>query len=328
VKRSAIMLLGLGVVLIVFAGCSADITGGAEVTINARVIADEADRASRVASEVSVNITPSSYRIALTYFALVDSEGSEVAIVELDEPEIFDFSTAYGSGLLLGKRTIPKGTYVGYKMRFTYLEMVAPVAFDVPTWSTDSSHPYVTGSLVESVRTFEDHTFRCYYNTDGNYWKRDVLLLQEGDTPDDNTWVWMRREVEDSEGNRNFFIDQTSHPSFGVVDLFDNSTFWGDSDDYDDETVLVTVASAALAGGTEDASMDPFSFTRDETLVLNIDIIDTFNFWEVTGSDYENGKLDLGPSYDEIPIGEGTVELYGDKGFHPFMPEFTLTPIS
>jgi len=72
--------------------------------------------------------------------------------------------------------------------------------------------------------------------------------------------------------------------------------------------------------------MESFSISATSKIMPNIHIADSFNFWEDT-DDLTNGnkeKWDFGPTYDEIPIGGGPITYYGDKGFHPFMPSFSL----
>jgi len=70
------------------------------------------------------------------------------------------------------------------------------------------------------------------------------------------------------------------------------------------------------------------------TVVLTIDISYSFNFWEDTTSAFHNSsdsvvKLDFGPACREVPTDPEPIVTYqlGDKGFHPFMPSFSLVKI-
>ena len=317
--------LALVAVLMLLAGCDDSLTGEAEVSLYASVDAGSAER-----TESSLSITPSNYVVGLTYFALERDDGIVVPIIESDDPIRYDLSDAVGSlSLFMGKKTIPLGTYTGYRMRFTYLEMDMESSFDVPSWSTDNTHPLVSASRDEEVMVHASHTFRMYFNTDGPYWKRDMVVKSGEDTlTGDPIWSWMHASLEDTDGRRSFFVESETHPidDLGFINLFDDRDFWQDPADYGNPETLITIVSGSTVGGL-DASITPFTVSMDRDLLLTIDILETFNFYETDdGSKYDNGKLDIGPYYDEIPIGTGDLTWYGDHGFHPFMPSYALAP--
>jgi hypothetical protein len=305
----------LGALLITLSACSLFPGSEGDVAVYINLSAESWSDSRAPGDEADVNITPDSYKLAITYFALVDDSGGEVVIVNQEDdpadiPMVFDFSPPLGSGLLLGRKMIPRATYVGYKMRFLYIEMDMPVQFQVPAAASDSAHPYA--SADEDARTF-----RQYYNTDGSFHKRDFLV--EDETGSD--WYWMRRNIESA--GVPFFIstaDGAAHPDFNILDLFANDAFWGDMEDYDDESVLVTIESETNA----DAVMESFTLGLLEQLLLTVDITDTMNFKEIEGGAYEDGSLDIGPTDDTA----SPSTQYGDQGYHPMMPRLNLQPFT
>lgn len=312
---------------LILVGC--EMNNEAEVTIQA-VIADFRSTASRVDEDDDVSITPTDYKIALTYFALIQDDGTVVPIIESETPVVYDFSDSVGAtGLLLGKKTVPKATYSGYEMRFTYLEMDLLSAFAVPSESVDADHTLVTESEDDlgEIRHFIN-TYRMYFNTDGEYYKRDLVVKTGEDEAGSGIWSWMRRAIEHAADA--FFITSATHPSqeIGLIDLFSNEAFWGSADDYDNPTTLITVSTEDTSGGV-DARITPFSLSLDKTLLLTIDTSNTFSFKETLASEYDNDNLDLGPYLDAIPIGtdSGEDHRYGDHGYHPMMPAFNLSGI-
>ncbi len=309
-------------------GCS-EAAGEAEVSLEA--VIDTVSRSTRSTdTEVSRNITPSTYKIALTYFALIRKDGVVIPLIEEESAVVHDFSGHFTSPpLLLGKKRIPVGEYTGYEMRFTYLEMDLECSFSVPSWSTDAGHVLVTSThdaTDSSILRHQSNTLRLYFNTDDKYHKRDMVV--EYDTGDGPGWAWMRRELENSDGNKSFFLDTVTHPTVGIIDLFSNDAFWGSSDDYDNPDTSITIRSGSTTGGL-DATMEGFRISATSKIMLTINISESFNYYEDTDDlTYgTNSKLDFGPIYDEIPIGSGPIAYYGDKGFHPFMPSFNLVKV-
>ena len=319
--------IALFVIILALVGCS-EAAGEAEVSLEA--VIDTVSRSTRSSdTEVSRNITPSTYKIALTYFALIRKDGVVIPIIDEDAPEVYDFSGRFTTPLLLGRKRIPVGEYAGYEMRFTYLEMDLECSFSVPSWSPDTSHILVTSTHDASDSTILRHqsnTLRLYFNTDDKFHKRDMVVKYA--TDDGPEWAWMRRELENSDGSKAFFLKTVTHPVVGIIDLFSDDAFWGSADDYDNPDTKITIRSGSTIGGL-DATMESFRISATSKIILTINVADSFNFWEDTDDlTYgNNAKLDFGPTYDEIPIGSGPVAFYGDKGFHPFMPSFSLVKI-
>jgi hypothetical protein len=326
-------LVGMLVLLLSIVSCPNGLEGDAELEV--RVLVEDTARIleSRIGPlpDIDVNITPSSYKIAVAYFALImddttpsdSDDNTRVVLVDTTgtSPEVLDFSGSVGvSGLLLGKKLMPKGDYIGYEMAFDYLEMDLDVDFHEAPVCSDSAD----GFFADGLQT---RTFRQYYNATGPFYKRDMVVFKPNSEPTPvNSWFWMRREVDSSQTD--FFIDSatTSHPSGGagpdnVIDLFSNEDFWGDEADYDDPTVVTMVSSVAGTTGI-DATMEPFTLSFGETLLLTVNVHNKMNFKEEDGSPgpYENGNLDLGPMYNSTD--------FGDRGLHPMMPDFNLKPIS
>jgi len=305
-------------VLLGMTACDGETPGDVDVSLLA--VVDTTSRSARSESdEASRNITPSSYKIALTYFALERDDGTIVPLINETEPIVYDFSGhVISPPLLLGTKKIPTGTYTGYEMRFTYLEMDLMASFNVPTWSTDTSHVLVTGTHDGSGNiVHQNATLRQYFNASGKFHKRD-MVVDIGTT--DSEWAWMRRELEDSDGNRKFFLTTETHPAVGCIDLFDDVAFWGSSDNYDDPDVKITIRSGETTGGL-DATMDVLTISATASILLTVNIADSFNFYEnLLDTTYgQNQDLDFGPT-----TGGVSTTYYGDKGFHPKMPAFHL----
>ncbi len=209
-------------------------------------------------------------------------------------------------------------------MSFTYLEMNVLWSFNVPSWSTDASHVLVTATNDAGCAPFHgSYTIRQYFNVDGQFQKWDIVV-NEGIDESPN-WVWMRHELENSEGNRRFFLDQETHPYQGCIDLFTDEDFWGANGTLDDEEPKIIIES----GSGLDATINNFTVSVPKTLLITVDVTNSFNFWEeFTNSTYYNDILDFGPSYDEIPIGDGDIMYYGYDNapyrFHIPLPEHFL----
>ena len=295
-----------------------------EVSLNA--IVEGSSRADD--DDDSVRISPSNYKMALTYFALIKDDGDTVTIIEEETPEVHDFSSSVPlSGLLLGRKIIPKGTYIGYEMRFTYIEMDLFSSFDVPAGCPDETHTLVTNSEPDSGtdRVHHEHTFRMYFNTDDKFYKRYFVVKTGEDDSENPIWSWMRWTIEEKDEMDGFFITQDTHPTTNMIDLFHNEEFWGDEADYDNPDTLITISTEDDTGAV-DANMDPVTIKVDTTLLLTINIANTFDFKDDVGTVYDNDMLDIGPFYDAIPLGEDAGDMYyGDHGYHPMMPVFTLT---
>jgi hypothetical protein len=220
-------------------------------------------------------------------------------------------------------------------------------AFHVPDSAAEDGY-----SLIFETDGDEDtYTFRFYFNPVDNYWRRDIVVYLSGITDetgladDDypNGWYWMRRVIEPGVDD-NFFIlaqaddsteDMPEHPASDIgptstIDLFDNTGFWGDAEDYDDASVETVIDSSDDIGGVN-AIWTPFTYHTGDVLTNVGDVEDTFNFWYEDNPDYiftdlasDADVVDLGPDYDD-PAVPGDEEQYGDWGFHPFMPVFTTT---
>ena len=326
--RSLVRFLCLGILISIISlslGCNLGSGGTAEITLIAVVTGEgSVEKAVDEDPWESVNISPSSYKMLITDFALERKDGLKVTLIDEESPILCDFTGSVGAdGLFLARKAIPTGTYVAYEMSFTYLEMDVLCSFNVPSWSTDAAHALVTATHdAGGAHSHGSYTIRQYFNVDGQFQKRDMVV--NAGTEESPNWVWMRRDLEDSEGNRKFFLDQETHPYQGCIDLFADEDFWGANDTLDDEEPEIIIESGNTTGGL-DATINNFTVSVPKTLLITVDVTNSFNFYEdSTNSTYYNNTLDFGPSYDEIPIGEGTVKYYGDKGFHPFMPKFNL----
>lgn len=307
-------------IAIFFTSCDLSLPGDATVDFQARILTPENKAMPQSKGETDVNLTPAAYKMAVTYFALIKDDGTEVKVTERadSDPLIVDFSKEKPGtliGLFEGAR-LPRGTYVGYKIRFLYMEMSYPAAFHVPSISTDKDDTYVT----------EDHdiyTFRQYFNTISPFWKRDFVVEKPMDS---DSWFWLRREVDDS--HKDFFIAAAEpHPSGdagpeNTLDLFANDAFWGAEDTYDDPDVKITIESGVDTGGLE-ATMEEFTLKVDTVLLLDVDISGCMNYKEdrpatppTADITFTDNVMDLGPGYG--------AQNYGDRGFHPFMPKFKM----
>jgi len=337
--KSSSKVLSLCAILFLLAtlvvSCDLFLSGEANVDIQARILTPDNKTVPQSKGETDVNLTPSAYKMAVTYFALIKDDGTEVKVTEKtdSDPLIVDFSKEKPGTLIdfFDGARLPRGKYVGYKIRFLYMEMKYPAAFHVPATIcvTDSSDSYVTATSPT------DYTFRQYFNTISPFWKRDFVVEKPVTAdPTDTSWFWLRREVDTS--HTSFFINSetVSHPAGGagpdnILDLFANDAFWGDSGDYDDPSVLITIESGDATGGL-DASMEEFTLKVDTVLLLDVDISNCMNYKEdqpaipPSGITFTNNVMDLGPTYDPIPIGDGDAQNYGDRGFHPFMPKFKM----
>lgn len=329
------LVRGFGVLMILaillgFTACDGETPGDVDVSLLA--VVENRPTSSRDVDS-SFNATPTSYKIAMKYFALVRDDGVKVALVNSDTPVIKDFSGHFAADaagpLMLGTKRIPPGRYVGYEMEIVYLEMDLLCSFNVPTWAYDTSPSLlnrVTDASNPASLTYSSRTIRQYFNDDGIYQKRDIVVdVDETGTSAD--WRFMRRELENSSTDlRTFFLSArptgSSAGTYQVIDLFDDATFWGSDD-------VLVIQSGSAAGGGLDATLDTFTVSATTDLLLEIDILESFNFREGTSSRFDNStasaiNLDFGPTYDEIPVGSGPIAYFGDKGFHPKMPAFHL----
>jgi hypothetical protein len=288
------------------------------------------------AAEVSVDITPSQYKIALVNFWLIKDDASEVSILNPDitnpiytetNPKIINFTATDITEELLSDTSLDSGTYVGYKMQFIYLEMQFPIVFHLPDIASESDlpSPLTKEDLVETQATYN---FRLYFNAVGKYWKRD-FVVELVDSSDE--WFWMRRQLEDNSGYRNFFIavDTNSHPSGGAgpdntIDLFADEDFWGDEEDYSNSDDPIIISTESDSGGVNAVMQESFTISDDSyDLTLYVDVQNTLNFWEEddaslwpTGITFTSNVLDLGPGFGE--------DVFGDCGLHPFVPDFRI----
>lgn len=332
------LVRGFGVLVILFlllVSVSCDDQAPGEVEVSLHAVVENRPTSSRDI-DPSFNATPTSYKIAMKYFALVRDDGVKVALVNSDTPVVKDFTGHFvTSPLLLGTKRIPPGRYVGYEMLLTYIEMELSCSFSVPNWANDTTPTFLNSIAdVASLPTLTYTTtgIRQYFNDDGMYQKRDIVVNvdETGSSPD---WRFMRRELESNVGTHKWFFlatrpvppasDDTSAP-YQVIDLFDDPAFWGADD-------VLVIQSGSVVGGGLDATLDAFTVSATTDLILEIDILDSFNFYEDTSSPYNNSdatteKLDFGPSCREVPPEPNPIVTYqlGDKGFHPKMPAFHL----
>ena len=222
-------------------------------------------------------------------------------------------------------------------------------AFHFPTTATEDTY-----ALEFTTDGDEDtYTFRFYFNPVDNLWKRDILVHLD-DTQIDlparaaypSGWYWMRRGVEP--GNANFLIlaqedgvayddgdadpsnDFPEHPdsasgSTSVIDLFSDDPFWGSSSAYDTYDPLnpVHIDSPRGTGGMN-AVLDPFPYTTGATITAVPDVTDTFNFWHYSDPADADFTVPANPNVVDFGPDSGS-EKHGDWGFHPFMPQFTIT---
>lgn len=278
-------------------------------------------------ASTSVNISPSDYSIALVDFWLVDDKGVSTSLLNPDPalpvytdtaPCLVNFTN--GAAEILQGAVIAPGTYVGYKMRFLYLEMTYPVAFHVPDFSPDASNPLYAPYLD----TVNDYKLKLFFNAVDNFWKRDVIVELETDS---NEWFWMRRSLQGD--NNTFFLPVTSdavHLPGGagptsLIDLFSDPAFWGTDETIADPATPIIIDSSSTVGGLN-VGIEEFTLADGQAvLVLEVDVAETFNFWEdpekvPVGVTFNDRVLDLGPGYG--------LDVYGDQGLHPFLPHFNF----
>jgi hypothetical protein len=353
-KIAALSALALSAALLTCWGCLDD-DEGATTGVKLTAVVENLDDVSasslltRLAGRLSVraahaleaaaqvNVTPSAYKLALVNLWLIKDDDTEVNIINPDEgsptyteasPLIIDFTSAGDAKALLSADTFEAGTFEGYKMQFLYIEMELPVVFHLPdpVWETD----YLNAALLDGEERV--CRLRLYFNATGKYWKRDFVVELDEDS---DVWYWMRREVENVVGHRNFFIAVASndHPPGGAgwqstIDLFADAEFWGDEADYNDSSDPIIVGTHSTAGGVNadlpEGFTIPESLNRFYNIDLAVDVEDTMNFaedWDPpAGVDFTTGTLDLGPGYG--------ADQYGDGGLHPFLPGFRVTVTS
>ena len=310
----------------------------------------------------SCSISPSSYKMTLADFVLIKDDETTVSLLNTDNstyslssPLSADFSSG-DNQTLISLDNLSAGTYTGYKMLFLYMDMPLPVKFHLPSvstssdWETDVDNvsQYLSSNTdpTEAVKSSNTRKFRMYYNANGKYWKRDFVVQLDNST---NSWYWLRREVDNSSGTRNFFIavDNNTHPSGGsgpnnTLDLFEDGSFWGTTNMSDAEKLTHYADNSTntevwvQTDGTDTILSESFSIPSSldklYTINLKIDISKTMMYDEggfvedyatdVSGvldntSSTSAGVLDLGPSY--------STKVYGDAGLHPRVPAFTVT---
>ena len=310
----------------------------------------------------SCSISPSSYKMTLADFVLIKDDETTVSLLNTDNstyslssPLSVDFSSG-DNQTLISLANLSAGTYTGYKMLFLYMDMPLPVKFHLPSvstssdWETDVDNvsQYLSSNTdpTEAVTSSNTRKFRMYYNANGKYWKRDFVVQLDNST---NSWYWLRREVDNSSGTRNFFIavDNNTHPSGGsgpnnTLDLFEDGSFWGTTNMSDAEKLTHYADNSTntevwvQTDGTDTILSESFSIPSSldklYTINLKIDISGTMMYDEggfVTDyatdasvvldntSSTSAGVLDLGPSY--------STKVYGDAGLHPRVPAFTVT---
>jgi|GEM_PF-2575109 hypothetical protein len=81
-------------VTIIFTSCDLFLSGEATVDFQARILTPDTKSLPHSKGETDVNLTPTEYKMAVTYFALIKDDGTEVKVTErLDsDPLIVDFS--------------------------------------------------------------------------------------------------------------------------------------------------------------------------------------------------------------------------------------------
>jgi len=310
-------------------------------------------------SENQNNITPSVYRIAAINLELTESAGGttvNVVNASRGNPTIINFapdatnSDGVSFSTVLNSEPYADGKiYDNYDLVPLYLEIEMEAAFHFPAAADENNY-----ALEFTTDGDEDsYAFRLYFNPINNIWKRDILVHLDDTQIDSPTqtaypsgWYWMRRGVEP--GNSNFLILAEedgilyngttnvlpAHPgnvsgsvpgTEAVIDLFADGTFWGSSADaatYDSANPI-HIDSATAVGGLG-AVMDPFIFTTGDTITAVPNVSNTFNFWYFADPAYSDfldptntDVVDFGP--------DSGSERHGDWGFHPFMPNFTIT---
>lgn len=278
----------------------------------------------------SAELTPDAFKLALTNFWLSDTAGNMVNVINPDStnpiytpenPLIMSFTDGDAVNKLLSNIDIPAGKYDGYRMEFLYMEMDLATAFHTKWPEHETDYPDAA-DILDTVLT---RSFKLYYNPIASFCRRDFIV--ELDTGS-NEWFWMRRAIEDQDNYRNFFIkvDTTSnnHPPGGagpesIIDLFANEEFWGKEVDYCDKNSKPIFVDTKDPVSEHDIKMDGVVDIPDNTEVtinIEIDIYGVMMFNEetstISGVDFHDGVLDLGPGYDQTQ--------YGDQGLHPRMP--------
>ncbi len=185
-------------------------------------------------TEVSRNITPESYKIAVISMELTDSAGgttvtvvdataADPLIINLDETDTLlagevrletvinaaGDDTDYGDTDPLVNGT----TYDGFEIVPLYIEMSFPSTFHVPPMADESGYSMMFVSDGDEAT----YTYRLIFNIEegSSLWKRDIIvyledILNDADPPVAATgypdgWYWMRRSVEDG-GESEFLI--------------------------------------------------------------------------------------------------------------------------
>lgn len=242
--------------------------------------------------DVDVNLTPIAYSVAFKRIVLknvdpVSNETvSEFEVFSTDDPDqalVIDLVNNDASALL-NAATLPSGTYNKADIEVFYLDMTVPTIYP--------------------ASTAHDISYRMVFEDDGVLEARDFLLYLEPDWFDANTqlgmtvteagWYWMDRGDPDHvvavEG-------ATSHPGFGVLDLFANEEFW-------------SAEHKVLEGGVISPELTYDSMTGG-VLNMQFDVTEKFNF-----KDY----------HDDTTPADGLWEIRKDGGIHPFPPDITAAP--
>lgn len=334
-KRSSWFLLILSIGLICVIGSGGGGSDSTTTTDNTITFTAEVQNLSSgsIPGEISrTNISPSVYKIALVNFWFIKDDDTEVNILNPDSasptytetsPLIVDFSSTTTSQELLSNATLGAGTYTGYKMQFLYLEMRLASDFHLPGISQGAEFP--TGVSTDILDSPANYDYRLYFDALGKYWKRDFAVEL---TADSDIWFWMRRQVENVDDLRNFFIavaDNTHPPggagSTSTIDLFNDPDFWGEEDDYDVTGNPIIVGTHSTVGGVSATLEDSFTIgTASYDITLYVDVEEKFSYGEEGtapgGVTFTANVLDLGPSYG--------ADQYGDIGLHPFVPGFSV----
>lgn len=323
-----LMLLSIAVIAASIAGC-----GGSGETAST----GDTERSVKLTAsatgfgERSVNITPSSYTIALVNFWLIRDDDTEVSIINPEgedpvyteaDPMLISFTDdGEVRDLLSG---IPAGTYKGYKMQILYIEMTLPTIFHLPDIADETDYPDA-GDLLDVEG---EYLYRLYFNAIDKYWKRDFVVELTANT---DTWFWMRRALEDTPDYDNFFISVSSndHPPGGAapdstIDLFSDEDFWGPEEDYDNPDTPIIISSESDVGGVNATIEGEFTIPEELDFFYQVDIMvdvsGTMNYAEdwpaPIGITFTEGVLDLGPGYGS--------DQYGDGGLHPFLPRLEV----
>ncbi len=242
--------------------------------------------------DMDVNLTPSAYSIAFKRIVLksvdpVSEETiSEFEVFSADDPDealVLDLVNDDASGLL-NASTIPSGTYNKVDIEVFYLDMTVPTLYPGST-----SH---------------DINYRMVFEDDGTLQARDFLLFldpewfeestQLGMSVTDEGWYWMDRGDPD---NVVAVDGASSHPSFGVLDLFAKEEFW-------------SAEHKILEGGVISPELE-YDMDAGGVLTVTFDVTEKFNFKDF---------------HDETTDADGLWEIRKDGGIHPFPPDIGSTP--